>query len=300
MSFVVWTAAAMVATSMPVAWWAFSGERPSKQRASQNLAGVSPTMRQAVLRRSPLERVVLPLTRHIGSRLVHLTPIGWVGGRNQALARAGLTGRVTAEQILGAKLVIPAATAVLAAVSTLGEARWRSVLALLAVAGAGFFIPDLLVRAKGDRRAGAITSALPDLLDQVTISVEAGLAFESALGRSSGRRNHPLAEEVDRMLQDVCLGSTRSEALAALAERSQVDDLRSVVLALRQADSLGAPLAEALRVSANDIRERRRYRAEEQAQRLPTLMIFPLGLCVLPALFIVILGPAMVSGSGLR
>ena len=100
------------------------------------------------------------------------------------------------------------------------------------------------------------------------------------------------------MLQDVRLGSTRADALGALTQRSQVDDLRSVVLTLRQADSLGVPLSRTLRTVANEMREKRRYRAEAKAQRLPTMLIFPLGLCILPALFIVILGPAIVSGMG--
>ena len=100
------------------------------------------------------------------------------------------------------------------------------------------------------------------------------------------------------MLQDVRLGSTLSDALGALSQRSQVDDLKSVILTLRQADSLGVPLARTLRTVANEMREKRRFRAETRAQRLPTLLIFPLGLCILPALFIVVLGPSIVFSLG--
>lgn len=298
MSIVVWSASATVAASIPVLWWALSGERPSNQRASQNLAGYNPTMREAALQRSPVERLVLPVTRQVGERLVRFTPIGWVNRRNVALAKAGLSGRVTAEQILGAKLIVPALVAALLGLRLVGDAELRTVILLLASVATGFFLPDLLVRAKADRRAEAITLALPDMLDQVTISVEAGLGFESALTRISQDQDNPLAEEFLRTLQDVRFGSTRSAALAALAERSQVDDLKTVVLSLRQADSLGVPLARTLRTVANDMREKRRFRAEERAQRLPTVMIFPLGLCILPALFIVILGPAILSGTG--
>ena len=298
MSIVVWSASAMVASSIPVVAWAVSGDGPSKQRASQNLAGHDQTMRQVVLQRSPIERFLLPLTRHIGARLVRFTPIGWVDRRNQALARAGLSGRVTAEQILGAKLVMPAFFLAMLGLRLLGDTDGRTVLLMLACVAVGFFAPDLLVRAKADRRAEAITLALPDMLDQVTISVEAGLGFESALARTSQDQTHPLGQEFLRMLQDVRFGSTRSDALESLAARSQVDDLRTVVLYLRQADSLGVPLARTLRTLSNDMREKRRFRAEERAQRLPTLMIFPLGLCILPALFIVILGPAALASSG--
>jgi tight adherence protein C len=298
MFIVVWSASAMVATSIPVAWWALSGKRPSRHRASQNLAGDNQTMRQAVLQRSPFERLVLPVARQVGARLVRFTPIGWVDGRNRALAKAGLSGRATAEQILGAKLALPVLTAVVLGLRVTSDAQPGNVIVMLVAVAAGFFAPDILVRAKADRRAEAITFALPDLLDQVTISVEAGLGFESALARTSRDQTHPLAQELLRMLQDIRLGSTRSDALGALARRSQVDDLKTVVLYLRQADSLGAPLARTLRTLANDMREKRRFRAEERAQRLPTLIIFPLGLCILPALFIVILGPAILSGMG--
>jgi tight adherence protein C len=300
MSIVVWAASAMVATSVPVVWWALRENRPSRQRASRNLAGHNQTMRQAVLQRSPFERLVLPLTRQIGVRLVRFTPIGWVEGRNRALAKAGLSGRVTAEQILGAKLLLPVVVAALLGPRVASDAGARNVILTLAAVAGGFFAPDILLRATADRRAEAITSGLPDLLDQVTISVEAGLGFESALARTNRDQTHPLAQELLRMLQDIRLGSTRSDALAALAERSQVDDLKAVVLYLRQADSLGVPLAQTLRTLANDMREKRRFRAEERAQRLPTLIIFPLGLCILPALFIVILGPAILSGMGAR
>lgn len=297
---VVWLAAAMVGTSVPVAWWAFSVDRPSSRRVSRNLVGHNPTMRQAALERSAVERLLLPVIRLVGKRVVRFTPIGWVGGRNMALAKAGLSGRLTPEQILGAKVLLSSLSALVLGLRVVsGDTRLRSVLLVLIVPALGFFAPDILVRARADRRADSITRALPDLLDQVTISVEAGLGFEAALARTSQGPTNVLAQEFLRMLQDIRFGSTRSDALEALAERSQVEDLKTVVLALRQADALGVPLAATLRTLSVEMREKRRFRAEERAQRLPTLMIFPLGLCILPALFIVILGPAMLSGSGL-
>ena len=299
MSIVVWSASAMVVTSIPMAWWALSSDRPASHRASQNLAaGHNPTMRQAMLQRSPVERLVLPVARQVGTRLVRFTPIGWVERRNLTLAKAGLSGRVTAEQILGAKLLLPALLAATLGPRLIGDAQPRLVILMVACVAVGFFAPDILTRAKADRRAEAITRALPDMLDQVTISVEAGLGFESALARTSAGQDHPLAQEFLRMLQDVRLGSTLSDALGALSQRSQVDDLKSVILTLRQADSLGVPLARTLRTVANEMREKRRFRAETRAQRLPTLLIFPLGLCILPALFIVVLGPSIVISLG--
>ena len=296
MSLVVWLASAMVASSIPLAVLAFLVDRPRNHRASQVLAGHTPTMREAVLQRSALERLIVPLTRRIGTRLLRFTPIGWVGRRNLVVAKAGLSGRVTPEQILGAKLLLPLVVAGFLGLQVVGDGDARLILLLASGTVVAFFVPDLLLRAAADRRAEAIADALPDLLDQVTIAVEAGLDFETALSRATAGQDHPLAVEFLRTLQDVRLGASRADALTALAERSQVDDLKSVVLSLRQADSLGVPLSKTLRTLANEMREKRRYRAEEKAQRLPTMMIFPLGLCILPALFIVILGPVVVTG----
>lgn len=291
----LWSASAMIVTSLPLAWWALFSDRQASNRARRNLAGQNPTMREAQLEQSALERAVLPATRLVGARLVRFTPIGWAERRSLTLARAGLSGRITAEQILGAKLLLPVTLTGTLGLRLIGTSDPRTVLLTLSCIVVSFFAPDILIRAKADRRAEAITNALPDMLDQVTISVEAGLGFEAALARSSEGQKHPLAQEFLRMLQDVRLGSSRGDALAALSQRSQVDDLRSVVTTLRQADSLGVPLAATLRTVSNDMREKRRFRAETRAQRLPTLLIFPLGLCILPALFIVILGPAIIS-----
>lgn len=296
MPVIVWLASAMIAASVPVAWWGLAGERAVGRRAGRNLAGDGPTLRHTVLERSVAQRTLLPLARTVGAMLMRFTPIGWVEGRNRALARAGLIGRVTAEQVLGAKLLLPVLAAAVLVLRLIGDAEPRAVALAATCVMACFFLPDLALRAASDRRAEAVVTALPDTLDQITISVEAGLGFEAALARTAEGQDHPLAIELLRMLQDVRLGASRSEALTAMAERTQVDDLRTVVLALRQADSLGVPLARTLRTVANEVREKRRFRAEERAHRLPTVMIFPLGLCILPALFIVILGPAILSG----
>ncbi|MDH4278825.1 MAG: type II secretion system F family protein [Acidimicrobiia bacterium] len=196
--------------------------------------------------------------------------------------------------MLGAKLVLPLLIGGVLAVRMMDNLTVRGALIWCALVFAGFFMPDLMIRSKADRRAEEITIMLPDLLDQLTISVEAGLGFEAALDRIIQREDHALAQEFNRMLQDIRLGTSRPEALEALAKRSQVDDLRTVMLTLRQAEMLGVPLAESLRNVSAEMREKRRFRAEEKANQLPIKMIFPLGICILPALFIVILGPAVV------
>lgn len=294
MPMMVWLAAAAVACSIPLGWWAVSSGRSATQLVGRNLAGHQPTMRQATLERSASERLLLPAMRLVGRRLLRFTPIGWIDGKAAALARAGWTGRVTPEQILGAKLVLPLFVGGVLGLRLLDDASLRPVILVAAMVVAAFVIPDLLIRAKADRRAEEITRLLPDVLDQVTISVEAGLGFEAALARITAKDRHALADEFGRMLQDVRFGSSRADALDAMAKRSQVDDLRTVVLTLRQAEALGVPLAQSLRTLSAEMREKRRFRAEEKANQLPIKMIFPLGVCILPALFIVILGPAII------
>ncbi|MDH3294259.1 MAG: type II secretion system F family protein [Acidimicrobiia bacterium] len=295
MPIVVWIAAAALSASIPVAWWALSADRHLSRRVSENLADYQPTMRQAVLDRSATERFVLPMIRSIGVRLVRFTPIGWIDSKAKSLAKAGWTGRITPEQILGAKMVLPVVVGAFLGSRLVGDFSVQSMLLTASSMTAAFVMPDLAVRAKADRRAEEITILLPDVLDQLTISVEAGLGFEAALGRMADSEDHALAIEFGRMLQDIRLGTSRIDALDALAGRSQVDDLKTVVLNLRQAEVLGVPLARSLRIVAKDMREKRRFRAEEKANQLPIKMIFPLGLCILPALFIVILGPAVIQ-----
>ncbi len=290
----VWIAAAALSASLPIAWWAMSSDRQISQRVSENLADYQPTMREAVLQRSATERFVLPAARSIGAKLVRYTPIGWIDSKANALARAGLTGRITPEQVLGIKLVLPVLVTVMLGSRLISDFGVRSILFVGACVVAAFFIPDIFIQMKADRRSEEMTNLLPDVLDQLTISVEAGLGFEAALGRIASAESHPLAVEFGRMLQDIRLGTARVDALEALANRSQVDDLKTVVLNLRQAEMLGVPLARSLRNLARDMREKRRYRAEEAANKLPIKMIFPLGICILPALFIVILGPAII------
>lgn len=292
---IVWIASAAIAASLPMAWWALSTDRQLTQRVSQNLVDHHPTMRSAVLERSAVERFFSPMARGIGGRLLRFTPGGWVGSKASALSKAGLTGRVSAEQLLGAKLILTLVVGGLLGVRLIDDRSLSSVLIAVAFTAVAFFAPDLLVRSLADRRADEITIVLPDVLDQLTISVEAGLGFEAALARIAQSDTHALAQEFGRMLQDIQLGTSRTDALDALAKRSQVDDLRTVVLTLRQAEALGVPLAQTLRNLALEMREKRRFRAEERAHQLPIKMIFPLGLCILPALFIVIIGPAVVS-----
>jgi len=144
-------------------------------------------------------------------------------------------------------------------------------------------------------RSQRIQRELPDALDMLVISVESGLGFDAALSQVARNTEGPLAEEFFRALQEMQLGTGRSDALRALADRTDVGDLRGFVTAMVQADAFGIPIANVLRIQAREMRIRRSQRAEESAQKVPVKILFPLIFCILPALFIVILGPAAIQ-----
>ncbi|MDP9460190.1 MAG: type II secretion system F family protein, partial [Actinomycetota bacterium] len=158
-----------------------------------------------------------------------------------------------------------------------------------------YFLPELLLHSRGQERQAAIALELPDTLDQMTIAVEAGLGFESAMARAGANGKGPLAEELVRTLQDIAVGQPRREAYLALADRTGVQDLRRFIRAVVQADQYGVSIADVLRTQAQEMRLKRRQRAEEKAMQIPVKVIFPLILCILPTLFIVLLGPAVMD-----
>ena len=161
-----------------------------------------------------------------------------------------------------------------------------------------YFVPELLLHSRGQERQQAIAIELADTLDQMTISVEAGLGFEAAMAQTARNGRGALAEEMVRTLQDIAVGQPRRDAYLALAERTQVEDLGRFVRAVLQADAYGVSIADVLRTQAAEMRLKRRQRAEEKAMQIPVKVMFPLVLFILPSLFIVVMGPAVVGFMG--
>ena len=159
----------------------------------------------------------------------------------------------------------------------------------------GYFVPDLLIYNLAIKRQQQLQKELPDLLDQIVISIEAGVGFEQALSRAGERNTGPLADEVLRLTQDMTVGLSRREAYMALADRTTVDDLRNFCRAVVQAEEYGISIASVVRSQAVELRHARRMRAEAEAQKVPVKILIPLMLCVLPVLFVIVLGPAVVS-----
>ncbi|MEO5975048.1 MAG: type II secretion system F family protein [Ilumatobacteraceae bacterium] len=159
----------------------------------------------------------------------------------------------------------------------------------------GYVVPEMRVSSRAEARQDAVRAALADAIDQLAVTVRAGLSVDSALVRVSETLRGPLAEELSRVVQDIQFGVSRSDALRALADRMDISELKFFVRALVQADSLGIPVATVLTNQAVEMRMRRRMRSEEKAMKLPVKILAPTLLCILPALMIIVLGPAVIQ-----
>ena len=162
------------------------------------------------------------------------------------------------------------------------------------VTAIGAAFPWLMLSGRAKRRQDTIEKALPDMLDLITVSIEAGLALEGALQRVSERGVGPLAEEIQRTLNEISLGRRRPEALESLAARTQVAPLQSLVNAMNQAERSGMQMGPVLRAQAEQLRTVRRQQAEEKALKAPIKMLFPLAVFIFPSIFLVVMGPAAI------
>jgi tight adherence protein C len=238
---------------------------------------------------SPLYRVALAVGRR-------LTPVGAKQNLQRKLLMAGSPIGWDADRVLAAKVGGLAAGILLGVLLVVGlPLPLAAVLAAcLALCLLGYFAPNIVLLNKVQRRQTLIRRTLPDSIDLLTISVEAGLGFDAALAHVSRNTTGPLADEFYRTLQEVQLGRSRSEAMRNLADRSSVPELSAFVLAMVQADVFGISVANVLRIQSREMRKKRRQLAEERAMKVPIKVLFPVLFCIFPALFVVILGPAIM------
>jgi tight adherence protein C len=232
------------------------------------------------------------LLEGVGRRL---TPPAYVAFLDRLLALAGRPATMPLGKVLGSKLALGLAGATAGVYLTAIGSTPLMKLAGLFLLFLGYFIPDLLLYSKGQERQKVMQLELANTLDQMLISVEAGLGFEGAMARAGENGKGPLAEELVRTLQDMQVGRSRRESYIALAERTNIPELRSFVQAVVQADTYGIAISRVLRVQAKVMRVKRRQRAEEKAMKLPVMILFPLLFFIFPVLFIAILGPAVIN-----
>jgi tight adherence protein C len=210
-------------------------------------------------------------------------PVGWDANRVIGLKALGLG-------VLGGLTLLVLALK--------GVSLPKTVLITCGFACFGYLLPNILLANAGQKREAAMLRALPDALDLLSISVEAGLGFDAAVSRVARDTKGPLAQEFARLLQEMQIGVGRAEAMRAMAERSTIKDLKSFCLAMVQADSFGIPVARVLKVQSAEMRSKRRQRAEEKAQKMPVKILFPLIFFILPTIFLLIFGPVVLTVMG--
>jgi tight adherence protein C len=242
------------------------------------------------------ERVVAPLLEGLTGIATRFTPKGYGEKVAQKLVHAGNPPNLNVDKILVLKLVGLVSVIFWLPVSIMiGFQGMILFVAIGVLWGVSFMYPDVLLNRKIEDRQKEISRKLPDILDLLFISVEAGLGFEQALDRTCTAVPGALSDEFRRMLHEIRIGSTRADALRAMADRSDVPELRGFILAMLQADTFGVSISRLLRSQADEMRIKRRLMAQEKAQKAPVKMLFPLVFCIFPSIFVVILGPAMIN-----
>jgi tight adherence protein C len=288
--------AGSIATAATLLVWAAFGMRSAtRELITTNLQrGDMTDLREIALSRPTADRALQPLVSGLAAWLRRLTPGGSLAGLERRLMLAGHPMNWPLERILATKVMLGGAGVVLVFLRAVAGATTSSLLLTVLFALLLFLAPGVIIAGRARERQREILLALPDSLDQMTICMEAGLGFEAAMARASQSNTGPLAQEMVRTLQEMQVGVGRGEAMRNLADRNDVADLRHFVTAVLQADNYGVPIANVLRDQARDLRSKRRQRAEEAARKLPLKLLFPLVLFILPPLFIILIGPAIL------
>lgn len=242
------------------------------------------------------DRVVSPVAARMAKLGRAATPVAVVDRLRRWLDYAGNPPHWTVDRVYELKgfgLIVAGIGGVFLGLVLRGGAG--ALVGGLVAAVLGFYLPDLVIYELGERRQQALRRSLPDILDTLTVSVEAGLGFDAALAQVTRYGRGPMASEFARTLQEIQIGMTRAEALRGLGRRTKVVELKTFCAIVVQATELGIPIANVLREQAKEMRIRRRQYAEELAQKVPVKILFPLVFCLFPALFIVVLGPGVIN-----
>jgi tight adherence protein C len=240
-----------------------------------------------------MDRLVFPFLTRVRGLAFRLSPTGASDSMSRRLDLAGNPGSWTAERIMGAKGAALLGLAVLGLL--MGGFSLRGLLFAAVGAAAGFWLPDLLLMNLGMKRQQELRRGLADALDMLTVCVEAGQGFDAALQQVAKSVEGPIAGEFARVLSEIQIGKARSEAFTSLAARTTDQEAKTFASAFVQADRLGLPIGNVLREQAQQMRLVRRQLAEEAAMKVPVKILFPMLLCIFPALFIVIIGPGAIT-----
>jgi tight adherence protein C len=257
----------------------------------------SQALRNAELARPASQRLLGPAVRRLSGVARGITPSGRIRRLEQKIEAAGRPWNLDVNALLVLKLISLAAGLAILVVLAFLQALpllWFVLLAVVVVVFT-YYLPDLILSSATSSRKQEIARALPDFLDLLTVTVEAGLGLDSAMAKIAERLHGPLKEEILITLHQIRMGKSRPVALREFADRCNVEDLTNFVSALIQSQQLGISLGQVLRIQAEQIRTIQRQRIEEAAQKAPVKLLMPLILCIFPAMFVVIIGPAVIK-----
>lgn len=241
------------------------------------------------------ERVLYPVYAALFRIVDRLTPKGMEENYRRVILQAGQSERMTPVRLLLLQILLSVTVTLVFGVLAAYAGVSVSPLILLATAGLMFFYPFVRFNSMATIRQTQTRKQLPDFLDMLYISVEAGLSFDAAMKQTSVKMRGPLSQEVIRAMDDITKGRDREEALRNIGRRTQVEEVNSFVTAVIQSEMLGSNIANILKIQSRVMREKKRQRSEEEAQKMPLKMLFPMVFFMFPALFIVILGPALIN-----
>jgi tight adherence protein C len=288
---------AVVASSVTIGalvFYAGNGVVTARKSSSRRLASLQ--TRDEVLSTGISERAIAPVVEKVGTFALRFTPSGWVNKAQKKLVLAGMSEKMDGNTWAAVRIVaIIGALLFFFLLQSALTTPMQKLMLFGVMMAIGFLGPEAILNRRIDDRRKQMERSLPDIIDLLVISVEAGLGFEAAMGRVVQAVPGELSREFSRTLQETRVGVSRHKALRGLAERTDVDDLNAFILALIQADQFGVSIARMLRVQADEMRIRRRQRAQEKAFAAPVKLVFPLVLCIFPSMFVVLLGPAAIS-----
>ena len=272
------------------------GGRDVVQQRLEQLVVQPKSLEEMELQQPLAERVLRPIVQRLSRMASRGDSGGLIARADAKLEKAGYPGGLRGADWMGVKLLSTIVVGV--GVGLLMLATGRVQLALLfgvAGAGLGYMLPEFWLGGKAKKRSFSMVLQLPDALDLLTISVEAGLGFDAALAKVVEKMEGPLVNEFRQALAEIRMGRTRRDALRDVVARADAQPISNFIGAIIQAEQLGVPIAKVLQIQSQQLRIERRQRAEELAAKAPVKMLFPMVGCIFPTIFIVILGPAIIT-----
>jgi tight adherence protein C len=271
---------------------------PVQARLEQIGLGQARNLEELELQLPFFERTVRPMAQRISGAATRMTSAGYSERIEKRLALAGFPGGMRTQEFLGLRLITAAAGAGIGALVGLVFLIGGFAGAVVGLAGGfliGYVVPDFWLRRRIRARQHKILVQIPDALDLLTISVRAGLGFDAALAKVVEKMEGPLVNEFRQALAEIRMGRTRRDALRDVVARADAQPISNFIGAIIQAEQLGVPIAKVLQIQSQQLRIERRQRAEELAAKAPVKMLFPMVGCIFPTIFIVILGPAIIT-----